>query len=459
MGAAPALIVLAKPPRRGAAKSRLAATLGPGAAARLARAMFFDSLATLRDELPGAPRLLALSDAPSAYPTLPDPPDAVLHQGDGDLGRRMARCLARTLDAHAGAVLLGTDAPARPDGHLRAVAASLATHDLVLGACRDGGFWCLAGRASAAILRDETWLDELAWERADTAAQVRARANARGLSLAEAPAWFDLDEADDLAHFAAEVPETRAPRLHALLREDPTRDPLSIVLPTLDEGARLLATLDALAEQPGPLELIVADGGSRDDAARQLPRRAELTVVDAPRGRGSQLAAGCALATGDALLVLHVDTRLPPGATELVRQTLATGEFEAGAFVIRTEAEPGRPNFAGPLLRLADLRSRWTAHPYGDQAMFFSARAYAEAGGFRPLPIMEDYDLSRRLAARRPLARLRPAVRVSGRRIQARPLRSLLLMRLLPPLFRLGVSPERLAQLYNGGRAAPPNPA
>jgi len=80
--------------------------------------------------------------------------------------------------------------------------------------------------------------------------------------------------------------------------------------------------------------------------------------------------------------------------------------------------------------------------------MFFTRALYDAVGGFRALPIMEDYDLSRRLARRTRMARLRPPVSVSGRWIQRRPLRSFVLMRVLPPLFRLGVDPERLARVY-----------
>jgi len=124
---------------------------------------------------------------------------------------------------------------------------------------------------------------------------------------------------------------------------------------------------------------------------------------------------------------------------------------EAGAFVTRTVADRTLPDRAGPLLRLFDLRSRFARHPYGDQALFVRRSAYEAAGGFRPLPICEDYDLSLRLAARAPLLRLHPAVAVSGRRVQGRPLRALLRNRIIPPLFRLGVDPALLARFYRGG--------
>jgi len=443
-----ALVLLAKPPQRGRAKSRLAAELGEGAAARAARAMLLDSWQHLARELPGAERRFATSAASSQYPLLLPEPERVVDQGLGDLGQRMARLLADALATHPRAILLGTDAPGRPLGHLRAARALLDDHELVLGACEDGGFWCLAGRADVPALRDPTWLDGLRWDRDDTAAQVRARATSLGLRVGDAPAWFDLDHAADLKRFPERAAREHAPRLHALLHDDPCTDPLSVVVPALNEGALLARALDALAEQPGPLEIVVADGGSSDGSLAALAPRDDVLLLRAPAGRGSQLAAGCAQSTGEHVLVLHVDTRLPPGATDLVRATLLDGRHAAGAFVIHTRAEPGRPNLAGPLLRLADLRSRVTRHPYGDQAMFFTRALYDAVGGFRALPIMEDYDLSRRLARRTRMARLRPPVSVSGRWIQRRPLRSFVLMRVLPPLFRLGVDPERLARVY-----------
>ena len=150
------------------------------------------------------------------------------------------------------------------------------------------------------------------------------------------------------------------------------------------------------------------------------------------------------------LLFLHVDVRLPPGGTDLVRAALADPRVEAGAFVTRTVADPSLRNLAGPLLRLADLRSRLTRHPYGDQALFVRRTAYEAVGGFHPLPICEDLDLSRRLAARAPLARIGTPVTVSGRRVQGRPVRALFVNRMIPPLFRLGVDPALLARMYRG---------
>ncbi len=445
------VVVLAKPPLRGRCKSRLAADVGEGRATRLARAMLRDTWRLVRrvtDDDPTVEARLAVAGTRDEYPLLvPDP--RCVPQGDGDLGRRMARLIRGALDAgHVDRVLLlGTDSPHLPAAHVRAALDALERHDVVLGEGADGGFWCLGARASAAAARRDDWLDGVDWSVDATAAPVRARAAALGLDVGEAPRGFDVDRGDDLGALRRALRESpdAAPAVRAEL-ETPG-DPLSVVVAHLDEGMLLDRCLDALAQQPGPLEVVVADGSSRDGSALRAAHRTDVTVCVTEPGRGRQLAAGARHATGDRILFLHVDVRLPEGGTRLVHEALDAGA-EAGAFVTRTRPEAGLRNRAGPLLRLADVRSRVTRHPYGDQALFVTRAAYEAVGGFRDLPILEDYDLSRRLAARRPLARVRTPVTVSGRRLQEHPLRAALLMRLLPPLFRMGVDPHRLARLY-----------
>ena len=454
------LVMLARAPAHGRAKTRLAADVGAGAACRLARAMLADCWAAAGAVRDARTELrLALCDAPGAYPLLTPPALRPLPQGEGDLGARMGRL------AHAGAreghatLLLGTDAPGLSPELLNAALQALDQHDLVLGPVPDGGFWCLGLAPRAAQRLQPDWLDGLDWERDGTRAQVQARAAQLGLSLTLAPPWFDVDRGPDLERLARHLalhPDA-APRCAELLagaieRSPPSPMLLSVIVATLNEGQRLNACLDALARQPGPVEVIVSDGGSDDEGPERAAARGHV-VLRGPSGRGAQLAAGAQHASGEALLFLHVDTSLPEGALDRVREALQGGAYasaEAGAFVTHTRRDPALPNPWGPLLRLADLRSRFTRHPYGDQAMFCTRAAYDAVGGMRALPIMEDYDLSVRLAGRRPLARIGTPVIVSGRRMQRRPLRTLLLMRIIPPLYRMGVSPERLARLYRG---------
>jgi uncharacterized protein len=446
------LIVLAKPPLRGRSKSRLARGVGEGRAARIARAMLKDTCLgaqAITDEDCQTTAHIALTDTLSSYPVLP-PHLNTLQQGTGDLGQRLARLAAEAMATEEvdRVLLLGTDSPGLPPEHLRTALELLEHHDVVLGPVEDGGFWCLGLRASATPLRDPEWLNGLDWESGATAAMVTARAHSLDLSVTLAPSWFDIDHAEDL------------PRLKQRLRGEPTRspstlyelelesEPLSVIIANLNEGSRLESCLDDLASQAGLLEVIVADGGSADGSAFRAATRPGIHVCMTERGRGRQLAAGARLSTGERLLFLHVDVRLPPDGTHLIHAALDQPQVQAGAFVTRTQAEPGLRNFAGPLLRLADLRSRFTRHPYGDQALFMTREAYTASGGFRELPILEDYDLSRRLAARMPITRIKTPVTVSGRRIQQHPLRNALLLRLIPPLYHLGVNPDRLAHFY-----------
>ncbi len=143
--------------------------------------------------------------------------------------------------------------------------------------------------------------------------------------------------------------------------------------------------------------------------------------------------------------------RLPYDAAGWIRAALSDSRIVGSAFRTWTVCDRGSSRLA-PLLHLADLRSRWAALPYGDQAIFVRASAFEQAGGFPDQPLMEDVELCRRL---RRLGRLRtvPAsVRVSGRRFLSRPLYSLVMARTLPLLYRFGVSPRMLAGLYGDPR-------
>ncbi len=226
---------------------------------------------------------------------------------------------------------------------------------------------------------------------------------------------------------------------------------LSVVIPALDEERHIGKRLEELRELAGIDEVVVVDGGSRDRTVAVVARYPHARLVTAPRGRGTQLNAGARAATGDVLLFLHADATLPPDAAHWVDHALATPDAVAGAFRIRTVAD-GAAVWWAPLLRLADIRSRVTRYPYGDQAMFVRRAAFARAGGFPDQPLMEDLELSRRLRRLGRIITVPAEVQVSGRRFVAHPIKSIVAMRLLPLLYRIGVPPETLARLYGAQR-------
>jgi rSAM/selenodomain-associated transferase 2 len=226
---------------------------------------------------------------------------------------------------------------------------------------------------------------------------------------------------------------------------------VSVIVPVLNEQARIGALLDRLAAMAGFHEVIVVDGGSDDGTVEIVRSRSAVRGVSAPKGRATQMNAGSGIATGDVLLFLHADVRLPDDAVRRVRESLADPEVVAGAFRTWTVADAGR-SWLAPFLHLADLRSRVTSLPYGDQALFVRAATFRRIGGFPEIELMEDVELSRRLRRAGRIRRVRASVTVSGRRFLARPLYYPLLMTLFPLLFRLGVPPSRLARLYGEPR-------
>ena len=232
---------------------------------------------------------------------------------------------------------------------------------------------------------------------------------------------------------------------------------LSAVVPVLDEACRIDATVDHLLGEVGVDELVVVDGGSTDATWSCLERAAErhagLRVARGPRGRGPQLHHGAALADGLVLWFVHCDARPPLDAVAHIRRTLLRPGVVGGAFRTRTVLDDpqARPWFR-PILPLADLRSTYTALPYGDQALFCRADAYHRCGGFPAQPLLEDVELCRRLTNVGKLVVLREAVEVSARRWSAHPLRTAAAMNTFPVLYRLGVRPERLARWYGRPR-------
>lgn len=220
---------------------------------------------------------------------------------------------------------------------------------------------------------------------------------------------------------------------------------VSVVLPVLDEAATLpgaLATLAPLRAQGH--ELIVVDGGSSDGTVALAQRHADR-VLAAPRGRASQMNAGAACASGDILLFLHADTRLP--ATALEDVVAATASRAWGRFDVRLDSPSAMLAVVGAMM---NLRSRLTGIATGDQAIFARREAFDAVGGFPAIALMEDIEFSTRMLRLhgRP-ACLGQSVLTSARRWESRGIwPTILLMWRLRALYFMGADPDRLAREY-----------
>jgi len=217
-------------------------------------------------------------------------------------------------------------------------------------------------------------------------------------------------------------------------------------MPTLNAARTLPATLAILRGAASIREVIVADGGSSDETIVQA-RSAGARVTLAPRGRGSQLAAGAAAAAGDWLMFLHADCRLEPGWERAVGGFLTAPEAARRAGYFDLALDDGA-RAARRLEQVVAWRCRLLALPYGDQGLLIARTLYEAVGGFAPLPLMEDVDLVRRLGRRR-LARVGARCFASACRYRhdgyiRRPLRNLFCL----ALYFAGVPAQRIARLY-----------
>jgi len=168
---------------------------------------------------------------------------------------------------------------------------------------------------------------------------------------------------------------------------------ISVVIPTLNAASTLTATLVAL----GPVdEVVIADGG-RADATVMLAQNAGARVVIAPKGRGQQLATGIEAATESWLLLLHADTRLTPDWQAKAAAHMRDNPAKAAYFRFVLDSADPR---ARRLEAVVAWRCRFLALPYGDQGLLIHRDTLRGAGGMRPLPLMEDVDLIRRLGRR-----------------------------------------------------------
>ncbi len=230
------------------------------------------------------------------------------------------------------------------------------------------------------------------------------------------------------------------------VRTSPAETLVSVIVPTLNEARTLPGMLDHLAALPGSIEVIVADGASADDTARVAVRHPLAPrVVEAHGGRARQLNAGAAASVGDVLVFVHADSRLPADAHRSLVSACVKDRAVGGNFRLEFE---GDDLFARGLSAYYRFSRRVGVY-YGDSSIFVRRDVFQRLGGLRELPIMDDYDLARRLERAGPTACLPgPAVTSSRRWRRAGIARTVASWVAIQLLYSVGVPAARLAPLY-----------
>jgi len=424
------VLLFARYPVAGQAKTRLIPELGPAGAARLHRRMTESAVAVARES--GATVTLSHTGAsPRLFRAWLGPGLLYARQSRADLGGRMREAFEEAFRKGARRVLaVGSDVPAISPPLLRRAFEALQDHDVVLGPATDGGYYLIGMKRLV-----PEFFSGMDWGTGRVLQQTTEAIQRLGLTLAQLPQLGDVDRPGDLA----------------LLRDDPrfadvftARPLISVIVPTLNE-AELIARTLAHAKHADGVELIVVDGGSQD-ATHEIARQSGATVMGIDGDRSAQLNAGAEKATGRILLFLHADTRLPPAYADEIRRTLDDPSVAAGAFRFQLDGK-------GAGLRVVEwgtnIRSSVFQRPYGDQGLFVEKRVFDELGGFAPMPIMEDFDLVRRLRHRGHVVTLRTPALTSARRWESLgALRTTWRNQCVIAAYHLGIDPNRLARFY-----------
>jgi uncharacterized protein len=349
-------------------------------------------------------------------------------QGAGDLGDRMARAFGEAFSAGMERVVaIGSDCPQIDAALLRSALAALDRADMVLGPAFDGGYYLIGMRRFIPDL-----FQGIDWGTSQVFQQTMTIVRDRQGSVVTLPTLADVDRPEDLA-------------IWQQIRMQQARSPqISIIIPVLNEASNLEPMLRPL-ENAVNVEAIAIDGGSTDGTFE----RAESLGVKAIRcepGRARQMNAGAAVASGEILLFLHADTLLPEGFEAIVRAMLRQPNAIAGAFRLQID---GQLRGLRAIETFVQWRSQLLSLPYGDQGLFLRADVFQQLGGFPDVPIMEDFELVRRLGKWGNIAIAAEAVLTSDRRWQKLGVvRTTAINQAIVLGYFLGVPPTQLRRWY-----------
>ena len=433
------LIIFTRYPEPGTTKSRMIPALGAEGAADLQRRMTDHLVAKVKTLMEqqsltgeirfdgGSERLMRDWLGPSF---------TYRRQGRGNIGGRMERALVDGFQSgFTSIVIIGSDIPDISNAIIDRAFQELEKTNLVLGPAGDGGYYLIGFRKTGADQAYPELFEGISWGTNRVLSQTIAAANHLGIGYALLDTLKDVDRPEDLIIWERAV------------RPKPdvaTQKRISIIIPTLNEAGQIEETISKIPTSPA-VEIVVVDGGSSDGTAEKA-RESGVRVLSTGSSKAEQMNAGAAAAQGELLLFLHADTCLPEQFEKKVLATMAREGVSAGAFTLGIDSQDRGLRF---IERVANWRARFFKMPYGDQALFVSRQLFLEIGGFADYPIMEDFELVRRLKKMGGIVILPESVKTSPRRWQNFGIfKTWLLNQIIVGAYFIGIPPQRLAFWY-----------
>jgi len=219
---------------------------------------------------------------------------------------------------------------------------------------------------------------------------------------------------------------------------------ISIIIPALNEEKSIAEVLKHTLRLEGHSEIILVDGGSKDNTIKLVKRCKEVKILSSEKGRAKQMNMGASKAKGDIFLFLHADTYLPDSYNDDVNKLMQNPEIVAGSFRLKMD-------MTHPIFKFYEWCSRFSVEffTYGDHAMFVRADSFKSIDGFKPIPFMEDVEIQKRLRQKGSIKKLDTFVTTSSRRFKKNGvIVQLIIDTLLVLGFKLGVSTKLLKRFY-----------
>ena len=221
---------------------------------------------------------------------------------------------------------------------------------------------------------------------------------------------------------------------------------ISIIIPVLNEEAHLGSCIEAVRQNDASCEIIIVDGGSFDRTIEIAESFQGVKVMKTPKGRGLQMNAGAFSAAGDILLFLHADTTLEDGWGRAIASAVKDSSLAGGAFTFAIKNPAKKYRAVEQWVKFRCLLFRL---PYGDQAIFVKREVFQKLGGYKNIPLMEDVDLVERMKRLGRIVILETRALTSERRWGRKGLiYTAVLNQWIMFLYKIGVSPQKLARLY-----------
>ncbi|UCE54812.1 MAG: TIGR04283 family arsenosugar biosynthesis glycosyltransferase [Desulfobacterales bacterium] len=438
-GACERLIIFTRYPEPGKTKTRLIPVLGEQGAAKLQRQMTEHLISKVRNLLKFRSLTIEIryeEGNKSLMQNWLGPEFSYYPQQEGDIGQRMCFALDDAFQSGTkAAIIIGTDIPGITIDSLKNAFEKLKTNDLIFGPASDGGYYLIGIKEVSWSEANPQLFSGINWGTAEVLNQTLHLADKLGLGYSLLETLDDVDQPEDLYAWQQCAEAYPIPT---------SQKKISIIIPALNEADNIINTLSALKNRD-EVEVILVDGGSCDDTA-DIARSSGAKVLTTTPSKARQMNAGAAAASGEILLFLHADNRLPKNFEKPILDKISQNGVAAGAFQLCIDSDGRGLRF---IERVANWRSRHLQAPYGDQGIFVTKALFDEIGGYPDIPIMEDFELIRRLRRKGKIVILNEALKTSPRRwLNMGIFKTWLINQIIIIAYHFGASPESLAHWY-----------